>query len=155
MSHDAVSKATLKNVHDSTNWILASVVYSKAGGYLDFRSGWVVEGHVVKLNISFDPVELISSLRETINLGLLTVTHLKMETCQREAMASCHAPLKDQNYNIKCPHSVNSLKDNGCSPTTSCERLQARGGLPQIHGCYQNTEEDLQWRDSDLFLLWF
>lgn len=112
----------------------------------------------MKLNISFDPVELISSLRETINLGLLTVTHLKMETCQREAMASCEdsTPLKDQNYNIKCPHSVNSLKDDGCSPTTSGKSLQAWGGLPQIHGCYQNTEEDLQWRVSkNLFLLWF
>lgn len=31
--------------------------------YLDFRSGGVEEGHIVKLNISFDPVKLISSLR--------------------------------------------------------------------------------------------
>lgn len=35
----------------------------EAGKYLDFRSRGVVEGHIVKLNISFDPVELVSSLR--------------------------------------------------------------------------------------------
>lgn len=31
--------------------------------YLYFRSGWVVEGDIVKFNVPFDPVELISSFR--------------------------------------------------------------------------------------------
>lgn len=30
--------------------------------YLNFRSGGVVEGHIVKFNISLDPVQLIPSL---------------------------------------------------------------------------------------------
>lgn len=40
--------------------------------YLDFRPGWVVKGHIVKLNVSFDPVQLISSFRQTVDLGLLS-----------------------------------------------------------------------------------
>lgn len=51
-----------------------------------------------------------------------------------------------QNYNIKHPHSFNGLKDDGSSSTTCSKCLQTWGGLPQIHGCYQNTKEDLERR---------
>lgn len=49
----------------------------KARTNLDFRPGGVVEGHVVKLNVPFDPVQLVPSLRETIDLGLLRATGLR------------------------------------------------------------------------------
>lgn len=41
---------------------LPSLMNAETIKYLDFRSGGVVESHIVKLNISFDPVKLISSL---------------------------------------------------------------------------------------------
>lgn len=43
------------------------------GAHLDFGSGGVVEGHVVKLNVPFDPVKLVPGVRKTIDLGLLRV----------------------------------------------------------------------------------
>lgn len=36
-----------------------------------------MEGHVVKLNVPFDPVKFVTSLGETIDLGLLWVTGLR------------------------------------------------------------------------------
>lgn len=36
-----------------------------------------MEGHVVKLNVPFDPVKLVTILRETIDLGLLWATGLR------------------------------------------------------------------------------
>lgn len=36
-----------------------------------------MEGYIVKLNVSFDPVKLVTSLRETIDLGLLWATRLR------------------------------------------------------------------------------
>ena len=49
-----------------------------------------------------------------------------------------------QNYNITYSHSVDSLKDDGRSSATRSERLQTRGGLPQIHGRDQNAKEHLE-----------
>lgn len=59
------------------NLPLNCVMNVKARTNLDFRPGGVVEGHVVKLNVPFDPVQLVPSLRETIDLGLLRATGLR------------------------------------------------------------------------------
>lgn len=50
--------------------------------YFNFWSGWVVEGHVVELNVSFDPVQLVPGLRQTVNLRLLAWTHLERDDYQ-------------------------------------------------------------------------
>lgn len=102
--------------------------------YLDFRPGWVVKGHIVKLNVSFDPVQLISSFRQTVNLGLLSAA-FKNQTRIGNASTFeiCHTVLQLQ---LKWPHSFNSLKDDGSSSTACSKCLQTRRGLPQIHGCY-------------------
>lgn len=81
------------------------------------------------------------------NQSQAPVSDMKNETCQQEA-GRLTLKLTDlvPNYNITYSHSFNSLKDDGRSSATCSERLQTRGGLPQIHGCDQNPKEHLKWR---------
>lgn len=92
--------------------------------YLDFRSGWVVKGDIVKFNVSFDPVQLISSFRQTVNLGLLSMTFKNQATIENKSMFKMqHTVVQLQRKN---PHSVNSLKDDSSSSTACSKCLQTR-----------------------------
>lgn len=78
-----------------------------------------MEGHVVKVNVPFDLVKLVTSLREAIDLRLLWATGLRRSA----KWFGCKSP--EFHRSCSLTHPVDCLKDDGGGTAPRSKRLQA------------------------------